>query len=163
MAVVINRDLPPLERLQKVVRYSPQYLSLLEYITNGASPYACPVTEYVELSTGGREYFVRIDGETYAAHEVARVLRAPRSRALADLAQAIKQLETLPMPNLNSIGAEKRAGIHSAMVAFGKLAARYSANASDLSVQELQEHTAAALRLVQALAAAGITAPAPAQ
>lgn len=163
MTVVLNRVLPPLERMQKVVRYSPQYLSLLEYVTNGASPYACPVTESVEVSPGTMEYAVRIDGEMYAAHEVARVLRAPRSRALADLAQAITQLEKLPMPNLNSIGAEKRASIHSAMVAFGKLAARYSANGADLSVQELQEHTAAALRLVQALAAAGITAPAPAQ
>lgn len=163
MAVVINRVLPPLKRMQEVVRYSPQHQSLLAYVTDGVSPYPCPIIEWVELSTGGREYIVRIDGEVYAAHEVARVLRAPHSRALADLAQAIAQLEKLPMPNLNSIGAEKRASIHSAMVAFGKLAARYSANGADLSVQELQEHTAAALRLVQALAAAGITAPAPAQ
>lgn len=163
MAVVLRRDLPPIERMQEVVRYSPHHQSLLAYVTSDASLYPCPVTEMVELSTGTMEYVVRIDSEVYAAHDVARVLRAPYSRALADLAKAIKHLETLPMPNLNSIGAEKRAAIHSAMVAFGKLAARYSANASDLSVQELQEHTAAALRLVQALAAAGITAPAPAQ
>lgn len=158
----LERTLPPLSTLVKLFEYHESFQGHLAARTaaGSTSPYKTPSGELVQLITGEITWATRIDGTWYENRYISDVLHSPVGVAAIANTAALKHLEDFPLTTLNTLSAAQRSDIRSACAGFDKLAARYSESGAALTDAELILHTAAALRLAQALAAAGITATA---